>query len=458
MMRVVIEPGTYAFDNMGDIAMLQVCLARLRRLWPEAKIRILTRSPSGIERFCPGSEPLDAAACHRWLQTENGTRRPPRFWPAGLARASRTLVRSFRRRYPPAALRWFQFWESGEICRAVRTFLEAVEDTDLFLVSGQGGFAEPFWKQAMSVLDLLDFAQTHDCRTAMMSQGLGPLVRPEVLDKARAVLPRLDLIALREDRCGLPLLQMLGVPMTRVLTSGDDAIEMAYRAAPPSIGHALGVNMRIRPYANTQQDTLRQVGSVLGQLAQEKNAGLIPVPILHRPGTPDDDAAGLGQLLNQTGRLGSCDELDTPSKVIDQIGKCRVVVAGSYHAAVFALAQGIPAVCLSGSAYYAAKFCGLAAQFGCGCEVLFLEDPAFPAKLRTAIDRAWESAEALRPALIASAARQVAAGMAAYERLREIVDPGVASASGAQAPPFTARNGQPQPAPPRARSRDLTLP
>jgi len=96
-------------------------------------------------------------------------------------------------------------------------------------------------------------------------------------------------------------------------------------------------------------------------------------------------------------------------------------VTGSYHAGVFALSCGVPAIGIAKSQYYVEKFCGLAAQFGPGCEVATLDDPDFEQVLREKIDRLWASAEQLRPGLLQSAARQIALGQAAYGRLREIV-------------------------------------
>jgi polysaccharide pyruvyl transferase WcaK-like protein len=51
-----------------------------------------------------------------------------------------------------------------------------------------------------------------------------------------------------------------------------------------------------------------------------------------------------------------------------------VVVAGSYHAAVFALSQGIPVVALVKSPYYVNKMVGLGDQFGAGCEIVRLDE------------------------------------------------------------------------------------
>jgi colanic acid/amylovoran biosynthesis protein len=101
--------------------------------------------------------------------------------------------------------------------------------------------------------------------------------------------------------------------------------------------------------------------------------------------------------------------------LIERVGACRAVVTGSYHAAVFALSQGIPAVCLFNCEYYEIKFRGLQAEFGTGCEVLDKSSHDFDERLVNAIEIAWTNAEGWRKGLLDSARRQVEAGHAAYD-------------------------------------------
>ncbi|MBE7554317.1 MAG: polysaccharide pyruvyl transferase family protein [Anaerolineales bacterium] len=82
------------------------------------------------------------------------------------------------------------------------------------------------------------------------------------------------------------------------------------------------------------------------------------------------------------------------------MGRCRVVVAGAFHAAVFALAQGIPAIGLVRTKEYSIKFGGLVDQFSPGCQLLSMDDEQLPEKLAEAIAKAWESADRLRPQLL----------------------------------------------------------
>ena len=61
-----------------------------------------------------------------------------------------------------------------------------------------------------------------------------------------------------------------------------------------------------------------------------------------------------------------------PAEVMREISKCRLVITGSYHAGVFALAMGIPVIALIASEYYVDKFYGLQMQFGNGLEMVDL--------------------------------------------------------------------------------------
>jgi polysaccharide pyruvyl transferase WcaK-like protein len=116
-----------------------------------------------------------------------------------------------------------------------------------------------------------------------------------------------------------------------------------------------------------------------------------------------------------------CSPTSSTAPARNSAGSCRIVVAGSYHAAVFALAQGVPVVGVSASPYYEAKFGGLAELFPNGCRVVSALHVDFGAQLAKAVDEAWEAAEALSPGLLAAARRQIAAGDEAYARFAERV-------------------------------------
>jgi colanic acid/amylovoran biosynthesis protein len=99
-------------------------------------------------------------------------------------------------------------------------------------------------------------------------------------------------------------------------------------------------------------------------------------------------------------------DISSPIDVVEAVRRCRVVVTGAYHAAVFALSQGIPVVCLSRSEYYDAKFLGLADMFGLGCELVRWDSMSFERDLEFAIATMWETAAELRLSLLSAAEQQ----------------------------------------------------
>ena len=107
----------------------------------------------------------------------------------------------------------------------------------------------------------------------------------------------------------------------------------------------------------------------------------------------EDDAAAIAEALVANVRPG------VPVGVretVELVGGCRVIVAGSYHAALFGLAQGVPAVCFAASQYYVDKFAGLAAQFRDGCHVVRLDERGGVEAALEATASLWKAAPAAR--------------------------------------------------------------
>ena len=233
--------------------------------------------------------------------------------------------------------------------------------------------------------------------------------------------PAVNLITLRGSRGGMELLESLGVPTSGVLTTGDEAIELAYEAKSEEFGTGLGVNLRVASYSNVGKGFIDQLRPVLQGFARRHFAPMVSVPIAFHQWAADH--LTIRQLLEGfENHDGEGLNLDTPLKVIEQTGRCRIVVTGAYHAAVFALAQGIPVVCLANSDYYITKFLGLEDQFGVGCETIRLNDPDVCGKLTAAMERAWQSAETMRRPILQAALRQIELSRGAYERVKNLVN------------------------------------
>ena len=150
--------------------------------------------------------------------------------------------------------------------------------------------------------------------------------------------------------------------------------------------------------------------------ARRLRACLVSVPIAHH--SDCSDGAAIQQLIVRDAQgPASSVELEQPVNVISLISRCRIMVTGSYHGAVFALAQGIPVVAVAGTQYYVNKFAGLAQLFNGGCEIVMIDAPDACAVLETAVNRAWTHAPRWREPLLRAARAQTERGRAAY-RLR----------------------------------------
>lgn len=428
-MRVIIATGLNAgaaeYKNMGDVAMLQVAVARLLSLWPAARIEVLTESPSNLARYCPGARPLPRAGCACWVGDQVLLGKYHQFLPKWASVRLSALKRALGLYWPTLVellihLR-LSFRDGSGRRKDFKVFMKALKSTDLLVVSGSGGFADSCREWNLSILGTTEAAIRRGVPVVMFGQGMGPLNDPMVLSRARHVLPKVSLITLRGSRGGPRLLQSLGVELAGVLTTGDEAIELAYAARVDEPGNAVGINLRVAAYAAVKTDTIEKVGSVLREFARRYKAPLLPIPVAFHEYAHDQET--IRRLL-----AGVDDEsdgglsLDTPLKLIKQTGRCKIVVTGAYHAAVFALAQGIPVVCLTKSPYYLAKFQGLEDLFGLGCTTVMLNEPDMPSTLAAAIEKTWNSAELVRLPLLQSALRQIEGSREAYQRVKYLLD------------------------------------
>jgi colanic acid/amylovoran biosynthesis protein len=448
---VLLDTGDYRCANMGDVAMLQVAVQRLQEQMPQATIEVMTEDPGALALYCPDARPVSCEGRRIWFADRDLLGRIHGWLPRRISNRVVGLKRLIRDSWPvvlDVMIRAKRRLRRAERPDEHRRFLEAARQANLVAVTGVGGITDHARQWSNQMFNLLELAIARRTPTVLFGHGLGPLTDPGLLERAGQLLPQVQLIALRERRFGVEILRSLGVPDSRVLITGDDAIEPAYLAAPPVLGRGIGVNLRVSRSADVETGIVERVRRPLHDLAREKGAPLVPLPIsfhggadraevfgrrgaaaapfVFTPGVDDlSDCSAIARLLvgyQDPSEAGQ--RLDTPQKVIHQVGRCRIVVTGAYHAAVFALAQGIPAVCLAKSRYFMDKFLGLADQFGAGCEVVSLERTDCSSVLAEAMARMWVGAEEVRTPLLQAATRQIAASRAAYARAGELVGAG----------------------------------
>ena len=422
-MRIIVDPSTFDCLNMGDVAMLQVAVRRLRQLWPDAVIQVFTNDPVALSLHCPDTEPLLHSGRTFWFSEQEVLGRLHSHIPVNASRALIAMKRSLRRRSPEflrniLRLKLYLTRADG---MAWERFLTSLDHADLYVVSGAATLNDKSKAHAHVVLGTIEMALGRGIPVAMFSQGLGPMKDPELVAEASRVLPRVTFIALRENVYGPTLLRTLRGRPDGVQVTGDDAVELAYQARASETGGGIGVNLRVARSSDIEPVLIDTVRGVLHNAAKKHRAPLIPLPIaLHAAA---DDPKVIRQLLQAPDAPSDqAWSFENTSEVIQAAGNCRIVVTGAYHAAVFALAQGIPAVCLAGDTNYMEKFAGLLDQFQTGSELLSVRDSNFTDALGDAIERAWISADAQRPGLLAAAARQVELSRTAYQHMADVLN------------------------------------
>ena len=424
-MRILVENGCYDLRNIGDIAMLQTAVERLSSLWPHALIEVITDDPKLLLKYCPRVKAVPSNGRRIWFKNRKlsggilgmiprtAAERFSGIWP---------LIRNHRPAVARALLKLNAKYRGiDKEIDDLDMFLDALFSADIVVVSGAGFITDSFEDHTSMVLSLLEAAAENGKMTAMLSQGIGPIENELYRARVKKVLASVNLIAIREKRTSLPLLNSLEIGNGNLIVTGDDAIEKAYSLRASQPGNAIGVNTRVAKYSGVEGYHVQMIRLVLQEEASNLRCPLIGLPILLRD-KKTSDIHTIKRILDGYNDSDGLELLYHPEEVMERTAKCRVVVTGSYHPAVFALSQGTPVVAFYNSPYYKDKFLGLAEQFGCGCEVISLNDKRFMSHLTEAINDAWLLAEELRPKLLEAAEKQIEAGTEAYNRLYEMLE------------------------------------
>ncbi len=413
-MRILVEPSQTTYRNVGDTAMLQIGVDRIKAAIPGAEIGVYTHDPEGLARLVPSAMPVNATDSELWAYSRLI---PPKldgiFGIDDLSRMERLLRDRAPGTYRRLLKLRLQIKDRKVASEHVDRFIATIRESDAFVFTGMGAITDAFAHGAVARFAKIALAHHFGVPVLMFGQGIGPLHSRDLRDRACAVLPRVRLIALREKIAGPALLSELGVEPERVTVTGDDAIEVAYRERPAVLGNRIGVNLRLTSYSKVAGPQVETIGRAIRSASTSLAAMMVSTPINFQ-----NEGHDITAFRTLVGGHPNCDDVThpdaVPEQVATQIGKCRIVVAGSYHAGVFALAQGIPVVAIVGSDYYHDKFAGLRDMFGVGCLVVRVEDAE--EELESSIIRLWRSAEDHRPAMLSAAERQISAQNDTYRQ------------------------------------------
>ncbi len=391
-MHIYIETGNHWLSNHGDAAMYMIMAERIHRLMPEAQLSVLTSDPARLHQLTPYVNPIVTSYASHWNPLKQIV---DRFLTHDKLVPLRTWLRHQAKQ------------KSGDFQRVAA---QASAEADHLMYSGTSVMCDIFADEALRRLNAIQNAKQAGKAVSLMSQAFGPIDSPKLIEKSREVLPSVDFIGIRETVYSKPLLHEWGLDNPKqVHFTSDDGLELAYIHKAETLGPKLGMNVRFGPYSSLSNQDKTTVRVIRETLAKFQLAKQIIFPI------SEDDMAATSAVIDQPLPDYHADYA-IPLDVIQAIGECRVVFTGSYHGAVFALAQGISAVCLINSAYYWYKFSGLCDQFPAGCDLVDLrQGDVTVAGLTQILNQAWDRAPDIRPALLNAAANLVTQGQQAYQ-------------------------------------------
>lgn len=428
-MRILLDQAVHDHRNQGNNALLDVALKRFKTYWPVAEINIISIAPHLCRLYFPDAFPVSPMTLGKYSGKIDLLHKPmlKPLWrllfetrDAAVTQKALGLIRRSMQASRISEDGAYQASEEDTLSTVGTDEYQHMADYDLYVPTGAGYMCDSDKQFLLKVFDRLEKAVELGVSTVMVGQGIGPLEDRDLIRRGREVLPHVDYIMIREERFARPILDMLGVPPEKIHMTGDDAIEPAYQARMADLGRGIGLSLRLARYTNVNVETVKSLKPLIIQKAKQYNAKLVPVPI----DINDADKRYIDDVISGYRKADwSWSKFDPYTALIERTRKCRIMITGTFHAAVFAVSQGIPVIALANSTEYLNKTLGLTAEFGEeGCRVICLGDPDFEPRFSEAVDFAWTSADELRPRLLEAARRQISLGHLAYQKIFSLVD------------------------------------
>ena len=297
-MRILLDQGIFDMRNTGQNALLEGAVLRITKLWPDASIGITTFAPNLMKLYFPFAEPISSTGLHSWYSDPGrlftlqqnipnslmlsilGTRE--KLWHSGPIAKLYSILKEFKQRIRSSnsinnEISQREGVESVPFSNV--NLFDTVNGFDLLIATGSQYLTDHARDSGLMVLNRLETAMDLNIPTAMVGQGIGPISDPELSAKAKAVLPKVDLIFVREKLEAPNLLKSFGVDPSKIYVTGDDAIELVYRSRRSKIGTGIGVSVRVMPSTLVNLEETQMLGSVIKETAQKYKAQLIGLPI-----------------------------------------------------------------------------------------------------------------------------------------------------------------------------------
>ncbi len=312
MERTVLFAGYYGFGNTGDEAILAALRTGLAEREPSTRIVVVSGD-----------------------------------------------VGSTRQRHGVEAVFW----------RDPLSIAEAVRQSDLVVIGGGGLFQDYAGVDPGTLLTPRHGGITYYAGPAILAAaarkpyclhglGFGPLDSEESRRIVRAVAGGAARVSVRDEE-SRALLSEIGVPVDAVSVSADPAFLLSTeRIRPEDVLIGMGLEPRspivgvaLRPWGRGVEPGAWEeaVAAALDALVERTGGTLLFVPFEKSPWTEDDDfalASRVRRRLAHADRAAILSGLLAPQDTASFLAGCDLVLAMRLHAAIFALAGGVPTVAI----------------------------------------------------------------------------------------------------------------
>ncbi len=195
-MHILLDQGIFDMRNLGQNALLQAAIQRVKRLWPEASIGVTTFAPNLLMIFFPDVFPVSPDGTYEWHKNRDKYDRVRRFIPSVLLRILLEMREEIWHRWPGLSLGTVRtkirswIWRASTraqeepadhspVDAAASTNLQphdyssVVTGADLFIATGSQYMCDHARDSAFQVLNRLEAAIRCGIPTAMVGQGMG---------------------------------------------------------------------------------------------------------------------------------------------------------------------------------------------------------------------------------------------------------------------------------------------
>lgn len=370
--------------------MLQAACVLIKRFRPKARVQVFTTAPDRLLQLCPGVEAVAPSGQAAW-QAAKYFPIPRRILPLAMRewvfRKEKDCKYANPTRALPVMLNRADF--QAHHAASVKPWIAAIESADAVIVTGGGFFTDAFGAHLEGLLHTLSWAREKKRMTAFFGQGLGPLNDPRLRKLAGVALRGADWVTLRENIMGPALGKELKCDTKAWKTTGDDAFALlASEPTEMTDGQLIGINLRVAAYSNVDSSIRQRITDALAAVQSRfKNAWMpLPVDLSRESG----DEIQVKRCISAAGISADYQKPDTPKDLWALVQHCRLVITGSYHAAVFALSAGVPVIGLAANAYYQTKFAGLQAFFPDGVRIVDSHVEDITSELKLGVEWGWQ--------------------------------------------------------------------